>query len=88
MHANGLYIILDCVLYGVYCLSFLVLLCVSYSNGLSGILYCIWDSLYLYCMARYCWHVCIARIALYCMEWGCIILHISCVALQFVSWYV
>lgn len=56
MYANGLYIVLDCVLYGIYCLSFLVL-CVSYSNGLSGILFCIWNFLYLYCMAQDCLYV-------------------------------
>lgn len=36
MYANGL----DSVLYSIYCLSFLVL-CVAYSNVLSGILYSI-----------------------------------------------
>lgn len=34
MYANGLCITLNCVLYGIFCLSFLVL-CVSCSNGLS-----------------------------------------------------
>lgn len=66
MYANGLCITLNCVLYGICCLSFLVL-CVWYSNGLSGffVLYLEFSVFVLYAMILF--------VCMYCTY--CIVLH-------------